>query len=74
MAEYSFKEVLLRSLRLILSKVWAPIMYCILDANETGFDSTGGRRTGALDVVIVQQDGPSKLLDSSTGEVDLQFN
>jgi hypothetical protein len=32
------------------------------------------RWTGALDVIIVQQDGASKLLDSSTGEVDLQFN
>ena len=42
--------------------------------HEIGFDSAEGRWTGVLDVIIVQQDGASKLLDSSTGEVDLQFN
>ena len=47
---------------------------CTLDAHEIGLVSAGGRWTGALDVIIVQQDGASKLLDSSTGEVDLQFN
>jgi VWFA-related protein len=47
---------------------------CTLDAHEIGFDSVGGRWTAALDVIIVQQDNTSKLLDSSTGEVDLQFN
>ncbi len=47
---------------------------CTLDAREIGFDSTGGRWTGALDVIIAQQDASSKLMDSSTGQVDLQFN
>ena len=47
---------------------------CTMDAHEIVFDSAGGRWTGTLDVIIVQQDGGSKLLDSSTGEMDLQFN
>jgi VWFA-related protein len=47
---------------------------CTLDAHEIEFNSGGDRWTGALDVIIVQQDGASKLLDSTTGEVGLQFN
>jgi hypothetical protein len=47
---------------------------CTVDAHQITFDSRSGSWTGALDVVIVQEDGSSKVLDSTAGGVDLRFN
>jgi VWFA-related protein len=46
---------------------------CTVDAHQIGFDSRSGQWTGALDVLVVQQDGSSKVLDSMAGGVDLRF-
>jgi VWFA-related protein len=46
---------------------------CTVDAHQVTLDARNGNRVGALDMLIVQEDGASKVLDSVTGSVDLRF-
>jgi len=47
---------------------------CTVDAHQITLDSQNGKWIGALDELIVQEDGSSEVLDSVAGSVDLQFS
>jgi VWFA-related protein len=47
---------------------------CTVDAHQVTIDARSGNWLGALDMLIVQEDGSSKVLDSVTGGVDLRFS
>jgi VWFA-related protein len=47
---------------------------CTVDAHQVTLDTRNGNWLGALDILIVQEDGSSRVLDSVTGGVDLRFS
>lgn len=47
---------------------------CTVDAHQVTLDARNGNWLGALDMLIVQEDGASKVLDSVTGGVDVRFS
>jgi hypothetical protein len=46
---------------------------CSLDTHQIDLEQSGGHWKGALDILIVQQDTTSKVLDLMSASLDLRF-